>query len=148
NLFIIIEKYDDYLKDRITFDEFYKRALLPFLISNRKYKNELEDINTDSLDLLSANVKDRYDVYRNQSDLGNEQEARKERKEAVIIAGKIVEKLEFIRDNAAKKTSTSSMIENHALTSMTTGQNLGLEEKDWIILLDSIKAKKCIPFLG
>lgn len=148
-IFIIIEKYDDYLRDRISFDEFYNNVLSPLLISNRRYKNDLE-INTDSLDLLSTNIKDRYDAYRRHWDLGNEQEARKERKETILVAGEIVKKLEYIRDNLSAKEFNAGNINanNNVVIPKDNEQDLNLRKEDWDALLDSIRAKKCIPFLG
>jgi hypothetical protein len=150
-VFIIIEKYDYYLKDRISFDEFYSEFLSPSLITNRKYKNDLSNINTNSLDLLLTNIKDRYDSYRRHWDLGNEQEARKERKEAILVASEIVKKLEDIRENISIKkynTTVNTIANNDAVIIRDSVQDLSLRNEDWDVLLDSIKSKKCIPFLG
>jgi len=106
-IFTIIERYDDYLKDNISFDDFYNKVLSPFLIANREYKNDFTDVNTDSLDLCLTNIKNRYDAYRRQLDLGNEQEARKEKKETILVANEIVKILENIREYLSAKKSES-----------------------------------------
>jgi hypothetical protein len=147
-VFAIIEKYNDYLKDRISFDDFYNKFLLPPLIE-RKYKNDFMNINTDSLDLLLINISEKYKAYRQLWDLGSEVDATEIKRKTILVAAEIVKTLENIRDSLSKGgrvipepqiviPEPQIVIENGDI----------IREEDWAVLLKSIRGKKCIPFLG
>jgi hypothetical protein len=146
---IIISKYEDFLNDKISLDEFYNKNVLPFLINTRKYKSSLGDINIDSLNLLLSNIKDKFDSYTYQKDLGNEQQERTERREIIMLFGKIVNKLQDLLDNLSERNlHTANNIDNSRIISGDIHEELNLTSDKWDDLRESIRQKKCIPFIG
>lgn len=150
----VIKEYENYnYYDRLSLDELYDSVLLPSLIkltTEPKFKNDLGDSNIESLDSLLINIKDKFRAYAQNNDLGNELEARKERKDITLVAGQIRKKLEIILEGLparGKKTDEDVNKESNLKLDLIA-KDLSLEEEDWDELIYRIKKQQCVPFIG
>jgi len=150
----VIKKYEQYyLKENYSFDTLYKDILLPSLwklTTETRYNNDLGDSNIESLKNLLANIKDKFAEYSRYTDLGNDEKARQELKEAIMVAGSIVKKMADINEILSEKgkSNENNINNNVKLESNSIAEDLILNEDDWDNLIDYIKEKKCVPFVG
>ena len=150
---IIIRKYENFMHDKLTLDELYTDILLPSLrklTTDSQFKKELGDSNIDTLNLLLTNIKDKFDFYERNTNLGNDLDARKERKEVMLVGGNIVKKLEVILENLLLKGKNADKEINRESNSKLESivDELSLKEEDWDNLIYYIKKQQCVPFVG
>jgi hypothetical protein len=145
----IVKKYERYNNNELSFDELYDSVLvtsLRKLTIESQFKNSLSDSDVESLNLLLINIRDRYQAYTYHNDLGNDMESRKERREAIAVAGRIVKKLETIlEDLSIKGKSAEDEASNLKLDSIA--EDLSLKDDDWDDLTYQIR-RQCVPFVG
>ena len=150
----VMKKYENFFsKDEYSFDTLYNDILLPSLwklTTDTKYKNDLGHSNIESLKLLLTNIKDKFDFYLRNNDIGDDEKARRERKEAILVAGNIVKKIEDIHERLSSKGKIPEKNINNESNSELNfiAEELRLKEDDWINLIDYIKEKRCVPFVG
>jgi hypothetical protein len=151
----VLKKYASYMDDKVTgdFGEVYNNILLPALrklTTNSQFKNDLGESNMESLNLLLINIKEKFDVYNHNDEIGNDDEARKEKKEAMFIASKIITKLENLLESlSVKGADTDDNINKKSdPKSKSIVEELTLDENDWSRLIDNIKVQQCVPFVG
>jgi uncharacterized caspase-like protein len=102
----VIKRYENFMDNKLSFDELYNNILLPSLrklTTDSQFKNDLGDSNIESLNLLLTYIKDKFALYEHNTDLGNIEEARRERKETILAGGRIVKKLESILESLLSK---------------------------------------------
>ncbi|HSF50005.1 MAG TPA: SIR2 family protein, partial [Nitrososphaeraceae archaeon] len=120
------------------------------LTTDVRFKSDLGDSNIESLNLLLTNIKDRFDFYVYNTDKGNDEEARRERKEVILIGGRIVKKMESILESLSLKGKNADMSINKESNSKLNYivEELSLKEDDWDNLIYYIKEQQCVPFVG
>ena len=150
---IVIKRYENFMDNKLSFDELYNNILLPSLrklTTDSQFKNDLGDSNIESLNLLLINIKEKFEFYEYNTNLGNDEEARRERKETMLVGGKIVKKLESILESLLSKGKNADKDINKESNSNLNliAEELSLKEDNWNDLMDYIKQQQCIPFVG
>jgi len=98
------KEYTNLMMGHQTVDELWCNLLFPFLNKlTTEYRKIIGETNSDSLTLLSINLSERFDTFSKYKEIGNENQARVEKKNMMVELGKTINKLDDVRNDLSVK---------------------------------------------